>query len=62
MNINWGQNDPNYNDNLRVALFVRSILIEKQEILKKKQETIKTLESTNDQRLSLLDYEEEKDL
>jgi hypothetical protein len=52
MNKNWGQNDPNYNDNLRVALFVRSILIEKQELLKKKQETIKTLETSNDTRLS----------
>ncbi len=62
MNKNWGQNDPNYNDNLRVALFVRSILIEKQELLKKKQETIKILETSNDTRLSQFDYVEEKEL
>ena len=60
MKENWGQNDPNYKDNLKVAQLVQDILIEKRDLHKRKTETIKTLQKTNDPRLTFFDFEEEK--
>ena len=60
MKENWGQNDPNYKDNLKVAQLVQDILIEKRDLLKRKTETIKTLQTINDPRLTFFDFEEEK--
>lgn len=58
MKENWGQNDPNYQDNLKVAMLVQSILIEKRDLHKKKKDTIKTMQRTNDPRLTFFDFEE----
>jgi hypothetical protein len=60
MSENYGQNDPNYKDNLRVAMLVQEIIIEKRELFKRKKKTIKILQKTNDPNLSLKDFEEEK--
>jgi len=60
MKENWGQNDPNYKDNLRVAMLIQDILIEKRDLHKRKTETIKILQTTNDPRLTFFDFEEEK--
>ena len=58
MRGNWGQNDPNYKDNLQVALVVQDILINKRDLLKRKNETINTLTVTNDPRLTNSHFEE----
>ncbi len=62
MRENWGQNDPNYHDNLQVALLVQDILIRKRDLHKRKTNTIKTFQATNDPRLKISDFEEEKAL
>ncbi len=39
---------------------VQSILIKKRDLYKRKKDTIETLQRTNDSRLTLLDFEEQK--
>ena len=62
MSENWFQSDPNYQYNLKVALTVQDTLVELRDLLSKKSEMIKSLQKSNDPRLTFSDFEEEKRL
>lgn len=62
LNENWFHNDPNYHYNLRVAITVQDIIVELRDLLKAKQDMIQNFSKTNDPRLTLADYEEERRL
>ena len=62
MNENWGQNDPNYKENLKKAMEIQDQTIKLRDLHKAKKEQNKKFQQTNDLRLTIKDFEEEAQL